>query len=77
MTSSNSIFEVLFNMFSMFCCDKIRLSQSPLHIRYIWSSTPGVKDFSLLQRAKFTGGFFLQGRDSCLIVYCPMRNENV
>ena len=54
-----------------------RLSQSPSHIRYIRSSTPGAKDFSLLQRAKFTGGFFLLGRDSCLIVRCPMRSENV
>ena len=54
-----------------------RLSQSPSHIRYIRSSTPGVKDFSLLQRAKFTGGFSLLGRDSCLFVRCPMRSENV
>ena len=45
-----------------------RLSQSPSHIRFIRSSTPGAKDFSLLQRAKFTGGFFLLGRDSCVIL---------
>ena len=56
---------------------RIRLSQSPSHIHCIRSSTPGTKDFSLLQRAKFTGGSFLLGRDSCLIVRCPMRSEIV
>ena len=54
----------------------VDFSQCPSHIRYIRSSTPGAKDFSLLQRAKFTGGFFLLGRDSCLIVRCPMRSED-
>ena len=53
------------------------LSQSPSHIRYIRSSTPAVKDFSLLLRAKFTGGFFLLEHDSCLIVRCPMRSGHV
>ena len=59
--------------------ERERLSQSPSRIRYIRSSTPGAKDFSFLQRAKFTytGEFFLLGRDSCLIVRCPMRSENV
>ena len=53
-----------------------RLSQSLSHIRHIRSSTPGAKDFSLLQRAKFTGGKILLGSDSCSIMCCPMRSKN-
>ena len=36
-----------------------------------------MKDFSLLQCTKFTGGFFLLGRDSYFIVRCLLRSEIV